>query len=381
MANQVVMTFTTDTAGATTGFDKVGDASKKMSDQLDDASDGFGRAGDAADGAEGKARGLADTLGGATNITIGLAAAAKGDLVGGLEQAASGVADLAGGFASFLIPMLEKTRLGTLAKAAADRVAAAGAKAWAAAQWVMNSALFASPVTWIVVAIVALVAIVVLLVRHTRVFGDAWRAVWQTVRSWASSTWEWLKTLPERLRDVFGAVAEWVARPFRDGFGAIRTAWTKAWGALQGGISRAWEWLQTLPDKLRGSFGKITQIIVGPFAAGFNAIAKAWNAGPGAWSFKFPDWAPGVGGKSFDVPNMPVVSMHSGGRVPGMPGQVVPVLAMAGERVSTPGGAGGTVRLGSDGTRLGDALIEVIALAIKAHGGDPAVLNLRVGTV
>lgn len=377
MANQVVMTFTADTAGATSGFERVGDSSKKMSEQVDKASDGFARAGDTADGAEGKARGLADTLGGATNVAVGLGAAVKGDLVGGLEQAASGVADLAGGFSQFLLPMLEKTRIGTLAKAAADRVAAAGSKVMAAGTWLMNTALLASPITWIVLGIIALIAIIVLLVRNVKFFGDIWRTVWTTVKAWALATWEWLKTLPAKIRDAFVQVTRWIYQPYYDAFQLIKTAWSKAWAWIKDSIGKAWEHLKALPGQLVNSFGKITDIIMGPFKAGFNGIAKLWNDGPGSWSFTFPGWVPGVGSKTFDVPDMP--TLHAGGVVPGMPGQAVPVLALAGERVTAPGGAGGgPVLLGSDGSRLGDALIDLIADSMRARGGEPAALGLRL---
>jgi hypothetical protein len=56
----------------------------------------------------------------------------------------------------------------------------------------------------------------------------------------------------------------------------------------------------------------------------FNGIAKMWNNTVGKLSFEFPSWVPGLGGKGFDVPDIPYLA--EGGIVTG------PTLAMIGER-------------------------------------------------
>ena len=56
----------------------------------------------------------------------------------------------------------------------------------------------------------------------------------------------------------------------------------------------------------------------------FNGIAALWNNTIGSLSFEFPDWVPGLGGKGFSVPNIPMLA--DGGIVTG------PTLAMIGER-------------------------------------------------
>lgn len=57
----------------------------------------------------------------------------------------------------------------------------------------------------------------------------------------------------------------------------------------------------------------------------FNGIAAIWNNTFGKLSFNIPSWIPGIGGKGFDVPNIPM--MAEGGIVTGGP-----MLAMIGER-------------------------------------------------
>ena len=64
--------------------------------------------------------------------------------------------------------------------------------------------------------------------------------------------------------------------------------------------------------------------VLGIYKSIFNNIAKLWNNTIGSLSFEFPSWVPGLGGKGFDVPDIPYLA--EGGIVTG------PTLAMIGER-------------------------------------------------
>ncbi len=370
------LVFEADTSEAVDAFGDVGKAGKKMTDDLDDASSGFGRAGEAADHAEGKAIGFKDTLTGLADTGAGVGQIMKGNLFEGVTTAAQGIADLAGGMATFLIPMLEKTRLGTLAKAAADRIVAAGTKVWAGVQWLMNTALLASPITWIVLGIVALIAVIILIAKHSKWFADVWKQVWAAIKLAASAVWDWIKTLPQRLRDVFAPVGQWIADAFTRGWTLIKTGFSDAWAWIKKTMSTAWDWLMGLPGKLKPAFNAVVQIITGPFRMAFNAVADLWNASLGKIKLNIPSWVPGVGGKTWSFPTMQHV--HAGGIIGGVVGTAVPVLAMAGERVSSVASSGGQgFTLGSDGSRLGDLLVELIANTVRGQGGDPAVLGIQ----
>ena len=93
----------------------------------------------------------------------------------------------------------------------------------------------------------------------------------------------------------------------------------------------------------------------------FNGIATLWNNTFGKISFKVPGWVPGIGGKGFDVPNIPMLA--SGGLV------MSPTLALVGEsgpeavipldRMNDFGGGGGNVTIhvnGGDPNAVVDAL-------------------------
>jgi hypothetical protein len=90
---------------------------------------------------------------------------------------------------------------------------------------------------------------------------------------------------------------------------------------------------------------------IGIYKGLFNGIAKAWNNTIGKLSFKVPSWVPGIGGKGFDVPNIP--ELANGGIVNS------PTLALIGE--AGPEAVVPLDRMGSMATNV----------TINVNGGDP----------
>jgi hypothetical protein len=325
MANQITMTFAGETKDLEGGFDRVGASAKGMGDKVAESGAGFDRAAEAADNVDTKAMGFRDTLTGLQDTAKGTSLVMKGDLFNGLLTLGAGIGDLGSGFYNLIIPALKGTKVATLASAAASKVAAGASKVWAGAQLLMNGALWASPLTWIVIAIVAVIAVIVLIATKTNWFQRIWKAAWGGIQRAASATWEWLKKLPGWIGGAFSSVAHYIADPFK---------------------------------------------------AAFNQIARAWNNTIGRLSWSVPGWVPGIGGNSISVPNLP--TFHAGGTVPGYPGQAVPIMAMAGETVSSNAGGtgdGGWVAIRGDG--LIDALTKAIADRVSAKGGRAAQLGIR----
>jgi hypothetical protein len=118
-------------------------------------------------------------------------------------------------------------------------------------------------------------------------------------------------------------------------FGAIKTAVSVSLGVIKGYF----------------------EMLLGFYKGIFNGIAKLWNNTVGKLSFKVPGWVPGLGGKGFDVPNIPMLA--DGGIVNS------PTLALIGEA-----GPEAVVPL-SKGNYGGDTNV-----TIHVNGGDPqAVVN------
>ena len=116
--------------------------------------------------------------------------------------------------------------------------------------------------------------------------------------------------------------------------------------------------------------------LVDVFKTVFNGIAVVWNNTFGKLSFKVPSWVPGIGGKGFDVPDIPMLA--AGGIVTG------PTLAMIGEagpeavipldRMGQMGAGGTTVNINVNG---GDpnAVVQALRTYMRQNGSVPIKIS------
>jgi hypothetical protein len=110
----------------------------------------------------------------------------------------------------------------------------------------------------------------------------------------------------------------------------------------------------------------VADFISGAWRRAFGAVRSAWNSTVGGKGFTVPDWVPIIGGKTFRIPRM-----HSGGVVPGAPGQESLAILQAGERVTPSSRAGGPLVVELRGQDdLARLLVEVLRKAIRGRGGD-----------
>lgn len=314
--NTVTLDFAGDTSKLDKAFSNVGASADKMNTKVKESSskvDDLGESTDRAATKSSTAMGAFGALGSGLTL-MGADGGAASAVLGGLGlgfDALSGVTDLA-------TLALESNTVKTIAAKVAQTATAVATKVWAGAQWLLNAAMEANPIGLIIAAIVALVAIVVIIATKTHWFQDIWHAAWGGIKKAAVDVWDWLKALP----------------------GNIGTA-----------------------------FSKISNFITAPFKTAFNWVADAWNNTVGRLSFRIPSWVPGIGGDGFDMPKIP--KFHTGGILPGAPGQESLFLGMAGERI-TPAGAssgGGTVYVD-----LGDAIMSVIRQKVATlYGGDVTI--------
>lgn len=204
-----------------------------------------------------------------------------------------------------------------------------------AAQWLWNAAMTANPIGIIIVAIAALVAAIVWIATQTDWFGKLWDKIWSGILAYLN----FVKDNYLKAFDIMGAAGAWLVD---------KLLWAR--------------------DTIAAVWSKFFEILTAPFRAAFNFIARAWNSTVGKLSWSVPSWVPGLGGNTISAPKLP--TFHQGGIVPGAPGQSVPILALAGERVERPGTTGRTVlEIRSGGSRLDDVLVELIQRAVINRGG------------
>lgn len=180
--------------------------------------------------------------------------------------------------------------------------AATAAAATLAATW---------PIIAVGVAIAALVAGIVWLVEH-----------FDTVKKVAGEVWDWIA-------DKVTTSVNMAMVPIR----AVASAASALWDGLTSATETAWNAVERIISPIVDAIKATINGIISAFKAVWNAVASTWNSTIGKVSIHIPDWVPVVGGKGFDMPDLP--KLHTGGRVPGLTGQEVPVLARAGETVRT----------------------------------------------
>jgi hypothetical protein len=220
-------------------------------------------------------------------------------------------------------------KVATIASAAATGIATV-------AQWLWNAAMWAFPVLLIVAGILAVIAAIVWIATKTTWFQDLWKVVWTHIKEWAAAAWDWIK------------------------------------GAAESSLN----FLTSIPGKLQRAFTSVASFLQAPFKQAFNGISDAWNRTIGSLRWTVPDWVPGLGGRSISAPRLP--HFHTGGIVPGVPGQEMLAVLQAGETVTPPGGGTAiTIELKGDGTRLGSALVDILAEAIADRGGLDVALGAR----
>lgn len=103
-----------------------------------------------------------------------------------------------------------------MAVAAWNGICSAATAVWTAIQWGLNAALWASPITWIVAAIVALIGVIAYVALTTEGWGETWHNTWEYIKlsfqqAGASLKLTWLK----------------VQNAFLTGFEVIKIGWFK----------------------------------------------------------------------------------------------------------------------------------------------------------
>ncbi|MFD4569388.1 phage tail tape measure protein [Streptomyces sp. NPDC058467] len=200
---------------------------------------------------------------------------------------------------------------GMMAWAAAQAVWSAATAIATGVQWAWNSALFASPITWIILAVLALVAIILIIATKTTWFQTIWETVWGAITSFASGTvsvisgiLDWFGGLPGMFAGWWGSAKDTAVSKMTSLISWVRGLPGRAGGALsglagtlRGKASSAFQsmkdaavtkassiisWARGLPGKLGNAVGSLTGALKGKGKA---FIQGLWNgiAGMGGW--------------------------------------------------------------------------------------------------
>lgn len=199
---------------------------------------------------------------------------------------------------------------------------------------------------------------------------------WQGIKEIFGGAWDYITQL------VSSAVA-WVGIVIAVGWEAISSLTSAAWGAIAGALGGAWEWIKGIAS---AGANALIDIVMTPINVLVGAWGGAWGAMVGAVNFAsgvigaiaggiiggvravWNTIADAINGIDFDFDGVSVFGaeiipsihihphlpkLHTGGIVPGRPGEEVLALLEAGERV-------------------------IPANKAAAAGGSPVVINVKV---
>lgn len=221
-----------------------------------------------------------------------------------------------------------------------------------AIQWLWNIAMDANPIGLVVAAVAILIGVIIYLATKTQFFQTIWKAIWGKIGDPVKAAWAWLKSATSAIVNWFVAV------------------WKGA------------------PNAIGAAFKNVAAVLAYPFKVAFNGIAWAWNNTIGRLHFSIPSWVPGIGGYSFNVPNIPSLAVGGDVLKSGL------AYIHQGERVTTAADAQrynkneGNNSSHSEamalhlllevenilnGNKLMDAILEGIRVEVKNNGGNVQV--------
>ena len=173
---------------------------------------------------------------------------------------------------------------------------------------------------WPFLAVAAAVALLVLGImyawKHFAWFRTIVKVVWDAIKLYIKIAWMEIKIVFNAIKWVIFNI---IVPAFKHLWGFIKVVWdgisgaiSFAWNAIKtvfgwisDGVSGVISIFSTIGDKIGGALGGIADLISKPFKAAFNFIADIWNNTIGKLHFTIPSWVPFIGGKEFNVPDIP----------------------------------------------------------------------------
>lgn len=175
--------------------------------------------------------------------------------------------------------------------APAITIAITAIRAVTGAIWLMNVALFANPITWIVLAVVALIAIIVVLwikceafrnfiKGYWKIFKTVWAAIigyfkwgWQKIGEFLSATWNTVKTVWNTIITFFKSIPQLLVQAFLNF--TLPGLLIQHWETIKTTAIAAWEallaFIQSIPGRIGEFFAALPGLLgywIG-FALGF----------------------------------------------------------------------------------------------------------------
>ncbi len=248
-----------------------------------------------------------------------------------------------------------------------------------------NSDGFAAIVIWLLELIPTALKVINAMIE----FGVWWDSVWDGVTGaifdagvWIGTTFQNIMDFAGRaasfVGDIFGKMGEAVSTRFQEMLKGVRD-WPATIRATIGDFSRilwdaGWKLIGGLIDGIKARFGEVMSTLrgltnsfpswKGPADVDATLLVESGQLIIGGLISGLRSEEPNVRGYLDDL------TKFIGGFGPSEGSLAAPVPSGASSRSER------VIRFGSDGTRLGDAVLDLVQEAIRGRGGDPSVLGV-----
>lgn len=149
--------------------------------------------------------------------------------------------------------------------------------AYTIAQWAMNSAILANPITWIVVGIVAaiaaLVAIFTVLWSECEGFRNFFINMWKKIKVVWAECKPYFQALGSAIKTIFSIVKDFLVARFKVAWEGIKLVW-----------SVAVDWFKTCWNNIKLVFSVVRKVLSGDFRGAWQDIKKIWSNVSGFFS-------------------------------------------------------------------------------------------------
>lgn len=209
---------------------------------------------------------------------------------------------------------------------------------WTGVQWLLNTAILANPITWLVIGVAALVAGVIIAYQNIGWFKDGVNAAWEAITgaiggglSWITGTalpamgaffgaiWNGAAGMGQKLGEVFGSIGGAIGSAIGGAMGFARDAFNNVVNFFVGAGERIGGVFSSIGSFIGDTFKNITGTIRGIVNNLINIINAPIRAINGL-RVNVPGWVPVIGGKSW-APNLtPIANFAQGGTVRASPG-------------------------------------------------------------
>ena len=176
----------------------------------------------------------------------------------------------------------------TAAKAAVEAGEATTLWGAVAAQIGLNTAMLASPITWVVAGITALVAAFVILWNKSEAFRNFWIGLWEAIKTavapvidWIkeafSTAWDYIKAVWEQVQPYFSAIWEGIKAVFSVVVDVLGAYFETAWSAIKAVWNVVGAYFTMVWENIKAVFSVVKSVLSGDFKGAWEAIKSIWG--------------------------------------------------------------------------------------------------------